>query len=1133
MIESKEYYEDITKKEHVNYSIRVKLSKIKLFMLLMIVLGVYIYIISINFNVKSTSKVSPVAKEGVIDLRGWDFRKDGVLELNGEWEFYGDKLLEPNDFSDIPLEKSYRAIPGSYDGYGCATYRLKILLDSDDYLYTVKFDYIDTASKLWANNKEIESVGKVGKNKSEMTPQFLPKTASFYAENGEVNLTLQVSNYYSKYNFVETFLMGEASKVELLKEKKQAFDMFLFGSTLIAATYSLAIYFKRKGDKSPLYFAIVCILIAIRTLFLGERFFLNLFPEFNFIIATKIMISTFYLYIPFIVLFVNSSYGEILSKKIVKASNYSIIIYFLMVLLIPYDYYLLFIAPFEVFALTIIIYMMMKISKVYIKEDSSDYLVVAGLFALFITRVNDILYEYGIIITGSYAALGVFTFIIVSYYITAERQSKILSNSEEISEKLKSLDKLKDDFLATTSHELKTPLNGIIGLAENLASRSSSNMSEEEKYDLLLIKASAGRLSNLVNNIVILSKLKNDEVKLDKKSININKVLQIIIRFCEPQIKNKNIKLINLIDDNTPNIIGDENRIQQIFYNLLGNAIKFTHDGTIIISSEIVEGYLEISIKDTGIGIPHEKLDKIFDMYEQVEGTSEKYGGTGLGLYITKDLVKLHDGSIRVTSAVEEGSKFTISLPLIQCEETTTLEEGKDLEEGKYLSGSINKLDKRYSNVVNSISGRRHKILIVDDEYINQRVLENYLIQNNNFVLKASTGKEAIELINENEDLDLVIMDMMLPDLLGYEVNKIIREKHSLFKLPILMMTADQRAENLVISFESGSNDHLIKPFNKEELWSRVNTLLTLKDSVHEALLLVEEVTKANEEIVSLNIENNENTKKVEELMEYDKIKTEFFTNISHELKTPLNVITSTIQLLMYLDESKNLGDERIKYYFSIMNQNALRLLRLINNIIDVTKVEGNYLHFNLTNGNIINVVEELVQSVAEFIGSKGIEVIFDTEVEERIIAFDEEKIERIILNILSNAVKFTEKNGSIFVNVYDKEDFIEISIKDTGIGIPKDKLDYIFERFAQVDKSITRKSEGSGIGLALVKSLVELHGGTISVNSELGKGSEFIITLPVKVVDSSEPDYNATSGELSKNKYEENLQIEFSDIYL
>jgi two-component system sensor histidine kinase ChiS len=725
--------------------------------------------------------------------------------------------------------------------------------------------------------------------------------------------------------------------------------------------------------------------------------------------------------------------------------------------------------------------------------------------------------------------------MIANYYVLAERQSKALSNSEDLSEKLKSLNNLKDDFLAVTSHELKTPLNGIIGLSESLITSDSSNMREDEKYNLSLIKTSATRLSNLVNDIVTFSKLKNNEIKLDRKPIKINKILNMVIKFCEPFINNKKIELVNLVSSAVPYIYGDEDRIQQILYNLLGNAIKFTHEGEIKLSYEVKENYLELSIEDNGIGIPEENINTIFNMYEQGEGVSEKYGGTGLGLYITRNLVKLHGGDIVVNSTVNEGSKFTFTLPLCSAEEVKAIENTEHTEESNVIASNtlISELSNEINEILNVKINKKYKILIVDDEYVNQRVLENYLSNNSNQVLKASNGKQALKIIEQNKDLDLIIMDMMLPDLLGYEVCSIIREKHSLIKLPILIMTADNRPENLVISFECGANDYLRKPFRKQELLSRINTLLTLKDSVVEALQLSQQMTMANEKIETLNFKNNESTKKVEELMEYDKLKTEFFANISHELKTPLNVICSTLQLLKSLDESKNLGDERIKYYFTAMNQNALRLLRLINNIIDTTKIAGKYFNLNLREDNIIYVIEELVQSVAELAQSKGINIIFDTDVEEMIIAFDEEKIERIMLNLLSNAVKFTDTGGSIFVNVYYKGESMEVSVRDTGIGIAEDKLKFIFERFAQVDKSTTRKNEGSGIGLSLVKSLVEIQGGTINVKSKLGSGSEFTLTLPIKVLSIEEIENNIAGREVPKSGYEENLQIEFSDLYM
>lgn len=275
--------------------------------------------------------------------------------------------------------------------------------------------------------------------------------------------------------------------------------------------------------------------------------------------------------------------------------------------------------------------------------------------------------------------------------------------------------------------------------------------------------------------------------------------------------------------------------------------------------------------------------------------------------------------------------------------------------------------------------------------------------------------------------------------------------------------------------------------------------------------------------------------KKAYETIEYDKLRAEFFANISHEFRTPLNIILNSIQLFdIYIRKNKD-DDIRMKKLLNSMKQNCSRLIRLINNLIDMSRIDAGFYNLNKKEYNIVNIVEEITLSVADFIRSKGLQLEFDTNVEEKFMECDPDIIERIMLNLLSNAVKFTKNDGKIDVNIYDDKDKIIISIKDNGIGIQKDKQDLIFQRFRQVDKSLTRSHEGSGIGLSLVKSLVELHGGTIKVESEYGKGSEFIIVLPALVKEGScnntLDEAAATSSRLSDSKVEA-INVEFSDIY-
>jgi len=259
------------------------------------------------------------------------------------------------------------------------------------------------------------------------------------------------------------------------------------------------------------------------------------------------------------------------------------------------------------------------------------------------------------------------------------------------------------------------------------------------------------------------------------------------------------------------------------------------------------------------------------------------------------------------------------------------------------------------------------------------------------------------------------------------------------------------------------------------------------------------------------------------------KLQGEFLVNISHELKTPLNVICSAAQLFDRYCNSGSLDDKKdsiIKYLDSI-KQNSYRLSKLINNIVDLSKIESGFFKLNLSNNNIVVVVEEIVMSVTNFSDSKGLNIIFDTDTEEKIIACDTERIERIVLNLISNAIKFTEVGGEIIVAVKDKIEFVEISVKDNGIGIEDKYLDMIFDRFKQVDKSLSRNTEGTGIGLSLVKSISELHGGNIYVESEFGKGSKFTVRLPSKKVLRENMIYS--SEVKSENQ---SVRVELSDVY-
>ncbi|NRT91183.1 hybrid sensor histidine kinase/response regulator [Clostridium beijerinckii] len=356
-------------------------------------------------------------------------------------------------------------------------------------------------------------------------------------------------------------------------------------------------------------------------------------------------------------------------------------------------------------------------------------------------------------------------------------------------------------------------------------------------------------------------------------------------------------------------------------------------------------------------------------------------------------------------------------------------------------------------------------------------------------------------------------------ELIGMSIKDIISKNSPYIYDDILKLINDRKKNkiNTPVTLEAISIDK-----NHKEFWVESNSRAIIFNEQKVIIATVRDITERK----------NTELKSKEEALELEKLRTEFFANISHELRTPLNIILGVIQILKrdLLDKEKPIDKGKIINNIDIERQNCFRLLRLINNLIDSTKLDSGHFQIDMINCNIVSVVEEITLSVASYISNNNINLIFDTDVEEKIIACDPDKIERIMLNLLSNCIKFTDDNGSIFVNIFDGEEYITLSVEDTGIGIPEEKVDIIFDRFRQVDKSFTRNYEGSGIGLSLVKSLVEMHDGTISLESKYGVGTKFTIKLPVRVLNKSKEKVDISNNII--NTRVEKINIEFSDIY-
>ncbi|MBP0016882.1 MAG: response regulator [Cyanobacteria bacterium SBLK] len=404
---------------------------------------------------------------------------------------------------------------------------------------------------------------------------------------------------------------------------------------------------------------------------------------------------------------------------------------------------------------------------------------------------------------------------------------------------LQRLDRLKNEFLANTSHELRTPLNGMIGITESMLEGATGRLTNLQRKNLVMVSQSGHRLANLVNDILDFSKLRHNNIELKLKSIGMREIVEVVLNLHQVAIASKDLKLVNAIPPNLPNVNADENRLQQILHNLVGNAIKFTNFGRVEISAKIKQlkkdssppSFLEITVADTGIGIPEDKVDRIFESFEQADGsTAREYGGTGLGLTITKQLIELHDGTIRVESVINRGSKFIFTLPVAKKTREENDREWKEREARRTTSVLLEEDLSSAEPIISTeaIQERQFTVLIVDDEPVNLQVLVNYLAFENYAIVQANNGWEALDAIENGLQPDLILLDVMMPRMTGYEVCQKLREKYLPNELPILMLTAKNQVSDLVEGLNSGANDYLTKPISKSELLARIKTHLQL-----------------------------------------------------------------------------------------------------------------------------------------------------------------------------------------------------------------------------------------------------------------------------------------------------------------
>ncbi|MDP4142872.1 MAG: ATP-binding protein [Bacillota bacterium] len=867
--------------------------------LLLLLCILFSLVITSSCSSSKMIKTYPKVNNGVIDLTNWDFDRAGSVKLDGQWEFYWNSLLKTEDFNAVSAakKKQLEPVPGLWNEYdngkaytvdGYATYRIKIKTNNNYDNYALELPYACTSYDVWVNGKLATTTGVVGKSKVESVPLIIEKFIPVKSENGEIELVFHVSNYVRRESgLAYSIVLGTEQQIMEKKARMLALDMFIFGALLIMGIYYIGIYALRRKDKSTLFFGLFCLIMSLRTIIFGERYIEGLFVNFNWVVYTKLGYISFYSVIPIIVSFIASLYPKETPKHFVKISKRLGIIFSLIVLVTPHKIYDIGMIPYVIItAISFIIIFGILVAAIKNRELGAVG-ILTSFFIFSLTVINDFLYDRAVVEIGFLTPVGLFIMVIAQALIISVKFSNAFKTVEALSARLLSFDKLKDEFLANTSHELRTPLNGIVGIAESMLDGAAGKISDIQRNNLSLIVSSGKRLASLVNDILDFSKIKNTGIVLEKKKVDVRQIVEVILAICTNLSTKGNLKLVNNVPVDEMFIYADESRFQQIVYNLIGNAVKFTEEGNIEINAKQDKDFIELYVSDSGIGIPEDKLQDIFKSFEQIDSSAaRKYSGTGLGLSITKSLVELHGGSISVKSELGKGSVFVVSMPAYRGHsDKNTIEEEVNTKLLHDFNESENALvEETEVTYEKDNTNEKFKILVVDDEAVNIRVLTNHLTNQGYQVITAASGTEALKIIEGCKDISLVILDVMMPYMTGYEVCSILRETYSLFELPILMLTARNLPENIITGFDMGANDYLEKPFNKSELLARIKNLLTLQYAVKEALVNVKKYKSEREKTIFLEALRDLN-RELTSIFRIEDIFSRFFNNLKKVIK--------------------------------------------------------------------------------------------------------------------------------------------------------------------------------------------------------------------------------------------------------
>ena len=784
-----------------------------------------------------------------------------------------------------------------------------------------------------------------------------------------------------------------------------------------------------------------------------------------------------------------------------------------------------------------------------------------------------------------------------SFNAMIHRLREAFESLREQNEELKRLDKLKSEFLANTSHELRTPINGISGLLGAMIDGAYGTVEDGQKRTLTLALKSATRLKTLVDGILDFSSMQNeaeDGDRIERVPVSISEVLggELMVLF-EGLNQSADLDLSFDIPEDLPIIQADEEKMRQLFTNVIGNAMKFTREGSVWVRGR-AEGVgddqvIVIEVQDTGVGIPKDQQDSIFEAFQQVTGAANReFEGTGLGLAIVMAIITSHGGRIEVESELGQGSTFTITLPVKYSgdsgtasstttaappaaamqlsapkEEATESSAGQDqggvpatgLSSESEIAASLGldpgaiHAEPEYgpasdpmmvkSNVdaegddAEVRSGHGELILVVDDEPINVEVLRARLDLSNYRVVGANSGFEAVEYLESDNELPkLVLLDIMMPGMSGFQLCERMKEHDDWKGIPIIMVSAKDQTVDKVYSMNIGAIDYVTKPFQKDELLSRVRTFLDLRAFQSALEVLNAELEDRVKQRTASLFESNSRLKDSlhrlkgahHRLVETEKMAGlgTMASGIAHELNNALNRVSGNIlplqeridDMCATILDYKQLEDlpafQNQTDVEGISNESLELLLGETEEVIEAmsagtgksTSIIGTLLAFaeNVDGKNPVyrrdlDLAQLMEGAVGTLENTNQGRIRVHREVSEDIkpVKCDPSKITQVFSNVLANAFESIEGEGQVSLKLSQDDDGVTLLVQDDGCGIEEDKLARVFEPFF-TDRPV---GAGTGLGLTVAYAFTNEHGGSLVVDSVPGEGTSVSIFLP------------------------------------